>query len=232
MDDHPLDLTLYADVDELTATVTSEIIELVLEGINIKQRFDLALTGGSLGLKISKHMIKTLNEKLDSFQGLHIWWSDERYVPADSTEQNSLEFRNALKNENVSAHYVLASEAGSAQIASETYESELNEIVLDLVILGLGPDGHVASIFPGDIHLADLRKVFLIEDSPKPPNVRISFTMRTINSSNEVWIVAAGESKANAVSKLLEGDLSIPASYICARQRTRLIADTEAFFSE
>jgi len=77
-----------------------------------------------------------------------------------------------------------------------------------------------------------MRKVFLIEDSPKPPATRISFTMATINSSQNVWLVASGESKADAVTKILEGDSSVPASYVRGSRHTRLIIDTEAFFAE
>ena len=78
----------------------------------------------------------------------------------------------------------------------------------------------------------DQGRVIAITDSPKPPAERISFTMTTINSAEEVWIVAAGESKADAVTKIIELDLSIPASYVRGNSHTRLIVDTEAFFSE
>jgi 6-phosphogluconolactonase len=106
------------------------------------------------------------------------------------------------------------------------------DINLDLVILGIGTDGHVASLFPNVADIDDLRKVMLIMDSPKPPPVRISFTMSMINSSSKVWLVANGDSKAEAVTKILEADLSIPASYVRGTSHTRLIVDTEAFFAE
>ena len=80
--------------------------------------------------------------------------------------------------------------------------------------------------------LDDRRDVFAITDSPKPPSSRISFTMKFINEAREVWIVASGESKAEAVAKIIEGDLSIPASYVSAQVRTRLIVDQAAFFTE
>jgi 6-phosphogluconolactonase len=112
------------------------------------------------------------------------------------------------------------------------YELALENVDIDLNILGLGPDGHVASLFPGVADIDDQRRIFAITDSPKPPPARVSFTMSTINSAQEVWIVAAGESKAEAVTKIIEGDLSIPASYVRGHSHTRLIVDTEAFFSE
>ena len=70
------------------------------------------------------------------------------------------------------------------------------------------------------------------KDSPKPPAVRATFTLSMINASTLVWIIAAGASKADAVTKIIEGDLSIPARYIRAADHTRLIVDTDAFFTE
>ena len=114
----------------------------------------------------------------------------------------------------------------------KNYSDALNGVTIDLNILGVGPDGHVASLFPGVADLDDRRDIFAITDSPKPPAARISFTMKFLNASREVWIVVAGEGKADAVGKIIEGDLSIPASYVSAQVRTRLIVDQAAFFTE
>lgn len=230
--DDQLDLTLYADAAELTAEVIAQLLQSVEEGLSEKGRFDLALTGGTLGLEISKSLVEVLNQNSGDFTGLHIWWSDERFVASESDERNALAFHGKLSNKNVITHEVFASDIGTAVEALSNYESQLSGVNLDLVILGLGPDGHVASIFPGRSDLDNLNKVFLIEDSPKPPAVRISFTMATINSAEKVWIVASGEAKADAVTKIIEADLSIPASYVRGSRHTRLIVDTEAFFAE
>lgn len=230
--DDQLDLTLYADAAELTSEVTAQILQSVEEGLTETGRFDLALTGGTLGLAISKSLVEVLNQNSSDFAGLHIWWSDERYVAGDSDERNALPFHGKLNNSNVAVNEVIASDAGSAAEAALDYETKLADVSLDLVVLGLGPDGHVASIFPGRADLDNLNHVFLIEDSPKPPAVRISFTMATINSADKVWIVATGEGKADAVTKIIEADLSIPASYVRGSRHTRLIVDTEAFFAE
>ena len=230
--DDQLDLTLYADAAELTAEVLAQLLQCIEEGLSETGRFDLALTAGTLGIAISKSLVEVLNQNSADFSGLNIWWSDERYVESSSTERNALPFHEKFTNKNVAVHEVASSESGSALDARNAYESKLKDVDLDLVILGLGPDGHVASIFPGRADLDNLNKVFLIEDSPKPPAVRISFTMATINSADKVWIVATGEGKADAVTKIIEADLSIPASYVRASRHTRLIVDTEAFFAE
>ena len=230
--DDQLDLTLYADATELTAEVIAQLLQSIEEGLSETGRFDLALTGGTLGLAISTSLVEVLNQNSGDFAGLNIWWSDERFVESQSAERNALPFHGKLTNKNVVVHEVISSDTGSASEALNDYDLKLKDISLDLVILGLGPDGHVASIFPGRADLDNLNKVFLIEDSPKPPAIRISFTMATINSADKVWIVATGEGKADAVTKIIEADLSIPASYVRGSRHTRLIVDTEAFFAE
>jgi 6-phosphogluconolactonase len=167
------------------------------------------------------------------YKGLHIWWSDERFVNLDSSERNAAPFHGTLTNSNIQIHESLAPDSpASIDDAVKNYSEALDGVIIDLNILGVGPDGHVASLFPGVADLDDLRNIFAITDSPKPPAERISFTMKFINEAREVWIVAAGESKADAVAKIIEGDLSIPASYVSAQVRTRLIVDQASFFSE
>ena len=203
------------------------------KGLKLKNSFHLVLTGGTLGVQISEALVNEFNADLDSFKGLHIWWSDERFVEADSVERNAFPFHNTVANKNVAIHEALASDkAKNIEEAVNDYALALENVDVDLNILGLGPDGHVASLFPGLADIDDTRTVFAVTDSPKPPSVRLSFTMQQINSAQEVWIVAAGEGKASAVTKIIEGDLSIPASYVRGDSHTRLIVDTEAFFTE
>ncbi len=231
--DDELDLTLYADAAELAEEVTVQILAAIEKGLKLKTQFHLVLTGGTLGVQISESLVKEFSADLDAFRGLHIWWSDERFVPADSVERNAFPFHDNLKNQNIVVHEALASNqvATLAESVSD-YDLALENVDIDLNILGLGPDGHVASLFPGLTDIDDQRKVISIANSPKPPAERVSFTMSMLNSADEIWIVAAGESKADAVTKIIEGELSIPASYVRGNSHTRLIVDTEAFFSE
>jgi 6-phosphogluconolactonase len=231
--DDELDLTLYADAKELSEEVTVQILASIERGLKLKNQYHLVLTGGTLGVQISEALVNEFNADPDGFAGLHIWWSDERFVPADSVERNAFPFHKTVVNSKIVIHEVLASDvAKSIDESVNDYELALENVDIDLNILGLGPDGHVASLFPGVADIDDQRRIFAIMDSPKPPPARVSFTMSTINSAQEVWIVAAGESKAEAVTKIIEGDLSIPASYVRGLSHTRLIVDTEAFFSE
>ena len=173
------------------------------------------------------------NSAPELYKGLHIWFSDERFVDSESQERNAAPLHGTVTNGNIVIHEALAPNTpATIEDAVKDYESALSGVTIDLNILGVGPDGHVASLFPGVANFEDRRDIFAITDSPKPPSARISFTMKFINEAREVWIVAAGESKADAVAKIIEGDLSIPASYVSGRERTRLIVDQAAFFTE
>ena len=231
--DDDLDLTLYADQAELLQEVTTQLIEVIETGLRVNGIFHLALTGGTLGSDLTRALVANWNAHPELYQGLHIWWSDERFVERSSAEQNSSPALNSVTNKNVAIHMLRSSdEVENIEVAVEDYLAELGETFMDLTILGLGPDGHIASLFPEAAHIDRLEKVIAITDSPKPPAVRATFTLSMINTSTLVWIIAAGASKANAVTKIIEGDLSIPASYVRAADHTRLIVDTDAFFTE
>lgn len=231
--DDELDLTLYANVDELSEEVTAQALLAIENGLLARGQFHLVLTGGTLGVQISQALVGAFNSAPELYKGLHIYWSDERFVDLESPERNAAPLHAAIKNSNVIVHESLAPNSpATIEDAVRDYEDALAGVTIDLNILGVGPDGHVASLFPGIADIDDRRSIFAITDSPKPPAVRISFTMKFINEAREVWIVAAGESKAEAVAKIIEGDLSIPASYVSAKARTRLIVDQAAFFAE
>ncbi len=231
--DDELDLTLYANADELAEEVTAQILLAIESGLLARGEFHLVLTGGTLGVQISQSLVGAFNSAPELYKGLHIWFSDERFVELDSAERNAAPLHGTLKNSNVVVHESLAPNTpATIEDAVRDYEQALADVTIDLNILGVGPDGHVASLFPGVADYEDRRNIFAITDSPKPPAARISFTMKFLNKAREVWIVAAGESKADAVAKIIEGDLSIPASYVSAQGRTRLIVDQAAFFAE
>jgi 6-phosphogluconolactonase len=231
--DSQLDLTIYANQDELVREVSAQVLQAIEDRLLTDGLFHLVLTGGTLGNAISASLVSTWNQAPDMYSGLHIWWSDERFVASDSEARNAFPLRGKLQNSNITVHESISSDSGkSITDAVNDYESALQDVVIDLNVLGLGPDGHVASLFPGIADLDDERNIFAITDSPKPPPARISFTMNFINQGREVWIVAAGESKADAVAKIIEGDTSIPASYVSAVERTRLMLDQAAFLAD
>jgi len=119
-----------------------------------------------------------------------------------------------------------APHSGSIESQAETLSKQLENVQLDLIIIGVGPDGHVASLFPNAIYQNEKRKAFAITNSPKLPAERITFSLSEINSADEIWVVASGESKQEAIEGFMDGDMNLPVSHLNA---TRLLVDSAAF---
>ena len=218
-----LDISIYSTESELIQVTVGEIRELVNSQLTSTGKFHLALTGGTLGNLIAKELAAEFSQ--GDWRGLHIWWSDERFVPLSSVDRNDLIFCTQLGHESgVVVHR--ANGEGEIEIAAKTLEREIAGINMDLIILGMGPDGHIASLFPGAIHAEENREVFAITDSPKPPSARVTFSLKKINSATEIWLVASGENKADAIADLIEETQTLPVSYV---NLSRLLVDSAAF---
>ncbi len=225
-----LDLTLYEDSSELVNATARQTLELVAKQLIDNGVCHIALTGGSLGEAFSRRLIELLNSRPNDFAGLHIWFSDERFTTSNSPLLNSRPVRDGLNNSTVTVHEVMSSDNGaSVYEAADRYVAQLRGVKMDLCILGLGPDGHVASLFPMHWSSQATDAAIAVADSPKPPAERVSFSMAFINSSDQVWIIASGKIKAAAARAVLEADLSVPAGHVQATRLTRLLLDTEAF---
>jgi 6-phosphogluconolactonase len=174
----------------------------------------------------------------------HFWWSDERFVPRSDHERNDRQAREALLDdldippENI--HAVAASDDGAdLDAAASQYAQELARFgagdepwpSFDICFLGVGPDGHIASLFPDrpEILITDHSTV-AVRDSPKPPPDRVSMTRPVINSSKRVWMVLSGADKASALGLALAGAsyASVPAAGAKGRKRTVFFVDHAA----
>lgn len=224
-----LELSLFEGPVELVEVATREAMDVIVRQLAEKKVFHIALTGGSLGNTFAQNFVDVINRKGD-LTGLNIWFSDERFDVAVSPLRNSRPVRDGLKNSSVIVHEVKSSDGGvNVYEAADSYELQLSGIKMDICVLGLGPDGHVASLFPNHWNPQIADSAIAIVDSPKPPAERVTFSMRFINSSEQVWIIASGESKAVAVKAVLEADSSVPAGHVSAMGLTRLFLDAGAF---
>ena len=208
---------VFPDEDLLAQSVSSLAVADILQGLAEKSIFHLALTGGKSGNLVSDFLCREFNEDPSRFAGLHIWWGDERFVATTSTERNDyLLNRNMRQNSFIHLHPVLSPEAvDDVEMAAKRYNTDLVGIEMDLGVFGVGPDGHIASLFPAlwksdEGRSDEERSVIAIRDSPKPPPQRVTFTMRKINSINRLWMIAAGESKRELVEKIVAADMQLP----------------------
>ncbi len=196
---------------EVAEAVCTEIISYAEQAISERGRFNLVLAGGSTPEKI----YQLLTHVKTDWSKWFIFYGDERCLPANDAERNSVMAANALLNkvaipsENV---FTMATELG-AIAAAEKYRKAIAGIEqFDLVLLGMGEDGHTASLFPGQKH--DLNEtVHEVYHSPKPPSDRISLSAKTLANTRHLFFIVTGAAKQEAV-KQWKQDKDLPIANI------------------
>ena len=183
----------------------------------------IALTGGRAGTAITSEIVRQRTTPVQ------LWFSDERFVPSHSAERNDHVVSPALGIPHfVHINRVLGSdECVDVAAAARDYRAQVESVALtrrlELVILSIGPDGHIASLFPGHRLLREsAAAVVEITDSPKPPPQRVTWTLPLINCAKRVWLIAAGTEKDSMVQRVIAGDESIPASCVRGQEETVL----------
>ncbi|WP_035255228.1 6-phosphogluconolactonase [Agrococcus lahaulensis] len=223
---------VHQDRAALVGAAAGSLEALIAELVERQGRATIALTGGSVGTEL----LAALADRPIDWARVTLTWSDERFVEADSSERNAMQAREALIDRveipSASVLELPAADGRSLDEAAEAATAMLRELrPIDLTLLGMGPDAHVASLFPGlpGVH-AEGTAVIAVRDSPKPPPERLSFTLGAINASDRVWLVVAGEDKADAVARVLGGaDLAeAPAVGVAGRLETVMHLDAEA----
>jgi 6-phosphogluconolactonase len=223
--------------DETVARRAAEEIERAVAAAR-KQRgvAHLALSGGTT----PGRTYELLGAQPAALEDVELWFADERCVPPDDEESNYLLARRTLLEPaeiDPALVHRMRGELGPEQ-GAEAYAKELlgrlepqqGPPVLDLIVLGIGPDGHVASLFPGAATLdAGEHAICLgVSDSPKPPPERITLSLAVLQAARQCLLLATGASKADAVNAMLaEPSRHVPASLL-ARQRLTVIVDDAA----
>jgi len=221
------------------AAAAAELVHTIgQEAVRANGRFLIALSGGTT----PETLYRALNSP--AFAGRFDWsqatffFSDERGVPPDDPRSNYALASRALftpLNITPSQIYRMAGEARDPQAAAYAYEEQLrratntsasNLPTLDLVLLGLGEDGHTASLFPGSPVLRDNRSLVAVSQSPKDPPKRLTMTLGVINRASVILFLVAGSGKAEVVRAILdpktEAERQLPASLV-APKKGRLI---------
>lgn len=204
----------------------------------------VALTGGSMGGVVLQAVAEHPKVGRIDWSLVHFWWGDERFVPHDDADRNALQSRQALLDriavpaENI--HEIAASDSGlTLDEAAEAYSDELARFGTDehpwpsfaVCFLGVGPDGHIASLFPDRVEVTETEAAALpVRDSPKPPPERVTLTRPVINASKRVWLVLTGADKASALGLALAGAsyTNVPAAGAKGRKRTIFFVDEAA----
>jgi 6-phosphogluconolactonase len=215
-------LTPTADEREAAERAADVLATVVDAARTVHGRAHLALSGGNT----PRLAYRLLGPKLPSWDDVHIWFADERCVGPDDPESNARLVRETLEAPGATVHWV-EGELGP-EAAARAYAGELGDVVLDVVLLGMGPDGHTASLFPGNPALhADGRAVG-VRDAPKPPPDRVSLSLETLNGARRLVLLVTGPEKAPMLGRVIAGgDPQVPASLL-ERDRLEIIADRAA----
>ncbi|GAA1160853.1 6-phosphogluconolactonase [Nocardioides aquiterrae] len=196
----------------------------------------IALTGGTIAEEIHREIARLSPASDVDWSQVGIWWGDERFVAPDSPDRNAGQARAAFLDavgatqvhEMPSTADAADVDAGAASYAAELREHGSGEF--DVVMLGIGPDGHVASLFPGFPQLDATDIAVGVTDSPKPPPERISLTFAPLNRARSVWFLVSGDGKAPAVAQALGGAdrHDIPAAGVTGHDETIWFLDRGA----
>jgi 6-phosphogluconolactonase len=226
--------------DAVAPVFVSQLITLIAEN----GRAHVVLTGGSLGSGVLESVNALPERDSVDWQAVDFWWGDERWLPRGDAERNETQARAALldhlASDGTNIHPFPASDDGlDLDAAADVYATQLRDAApdgaeiprFDITFLGMGPDGHIASLFPGQPGILETGpSVIAVRSSPKPPAERLSLTLPAIKSSARVWLVLAGADKAAALGLTLAGASmsEVPAAGVKGREETVFFVDADA----
>jgi len=199
---------------ELEQAATQTILQAALQAISLRGTFHIVLAGGTTPRRVYESLCKSDAD----WAAWHVYFGDERCLPADHVERNSGMAAKAWLNHvaiPLNHIHIIPAEKG-AQVAASNYAQTLASIELfDLVLLGLGEDGHTASLFPGhDLgNTANAPAVIAVENAPKYPPQRVSLSAHRLSTARKVIFLVSGTTKQQAVMDWRNG-VAIPAAAI------------------
>lgn len=215
----------------LTAQAAADIAEILKIAIGERGTARLVLTGGTLGIKILGDLAK---QQLD-LSKLDIFFGDERFVALDHADRNEQQGLSAWPELAQAKLYRFPDTSNPLDSSAQAFDAQVEKLlgpitdktaVFDVVILGMGPDGHVASLFPGHQH--PVSWIVSEHNSPKPPSERLSFSYQALNRSKAVVFLASGSSKAEvARCAINDSECDLPAAKVKGLELTRWYVDQE-----
>ncbi|HEU5269411.1 MAG TPA: 6-phosphogluconolactonase [Jatrophihabitans sp.] len=243
----PPDVIVQDDAEQLAADVALRALGTLAAAQSSRGRAVLALTAGSILEAVWQAIADSPSASTVDWSRVDVCWADERFVPADSDDRNDLPAKRILLGHppfSAARHLPMPASDGAqpdldaaaafyaGQLAALRRPDDTGELPdFDLVLLGVGPDGHCASLFPNHPGtFAAGQTVIGVRNSPKPPPNRLSFTFDTLDRAAEIWFVVSGSGKAEAVALAHSGASreQIPSAGPKGRQRTLWLVDRDA----
>jgi 6-phosphogluconolactonase len=242
------EVLVHRDAGVLASATAARLVTRLVDVTAARGSASLVLTGGTIGIQVLAAVAAEPARAAVNWRQVDFWWGDEAFRPAGDAARVETQARAALLNHvGVSQdrlHPMPSSDGPDGddpEAAADRYAAELRTVAgssgtgdvpaFDVLLLGIGPDAHIASLFPGLPAVTERRRAVVgVTGSPKPPPRRISLTLPAITAAREVWVVAAGADQAEAVRlALTEADpAGVPAAGARGRERTLFLLDREA----
>lgn len=238
-------VVVHANAALLAQAVAARLAVRMLDAQAERGFASVVLTGGGVAAEVYRALRNSPARDSVDWSRVDIWWGDERFLPAGHPERNETQAREALLDavpvQADRVHPMPAAdgpdgndpEAAAARYAEELAAAAPGTAVLphfDVLLLGMGEDGHVASVFPEHPVAYETRPVSAVRGAPKPPPVRLTLTLPAINTAEEVWLVVTGAAKASVVGMALTGagPVQLPAAGVAGVDRTLWLLDRAA----
>ena len=216
---------VFSTPEDVAIAARDEILQLAKAAVENHNEFRIVLAGGSSAERIHTLLAK---EPID-WKHWQLYLGDERCKPVGHAERNSEMIQKSLLDHisipEKNIHFIHAEHG--AKKAAQLYAEEIKDALpFDLVMLGMGEDGHTASLFPHHAH--DLQEsVHAVFDSPKPPPERVSLSLNSLNSSQLCLIITTGKGKKEAIKQWKDGE-NLPISRVSSAGTTKILTDRAA----
>ena len=237
-------MLVHPDREALAGAVAARFLTKMVDLLDEQGQASVCLTGGTMGAAVLAAIDASPARDTVDWSRVTFWWGDERYLPMGDPDRNDTQSKAALLDHlQLDAGQIKSFPAPGDQPDIEQaalyFEQELADAaddggrypLFDITFLGVGPDGHIASLFPDHAQVHETERVVVaVTDSPKPPPERLSLTLPVINSSDRIWLVLAGSDKASALGLALAGASinDVPAAGAEGRKRTVFFVDQDA----
>ena len=234
-----------ADPAVLAAAVAARLLTRLVDAQAARGQASLVLTGGGVGIAALEQVRRSPARAAVDWRRVDLWWGDERFLPAGHPDRNEVQARSALLEhldlDPARVHPMGAlggPDGADAEAAAHRYAEELlaaapadqDVPTFDVLLLGMGAEGHTASIFPESPAAYDERTVCAVHGCPKPPPTRLTLGFAALNAAREIWLVAAGAEKAPVIAMALggAGRVQVPIAGLQGRQQTVFLLDESA----
>jgi len=239
-------VVVHHDKAALADSAAARLVMAIVEAQSSRGQADIVLTGGSMGLAVLVSLSASPAKDAIDWRRLNVWWGDERFLPAGDPGRNQTAARHGLLDavplDPARVHPMPASDGpdgADVDAAAARYARELAAAAprghdvpeFDVLMLGVGPDAHVASLFPEHPALHEREaSVIGVRGAPKPPPMRLSMTLASLSAARDLWFLVSGADKAAAVGLVLSGagQMQAPAAGVAGLRSTTWLLDRDA----